>query len=181
MLIILQSLTIILFQFSGPRINFVGAANFFAEIFFLLGIFSFWYFFLFLSWPPFSFHFWSFSPLPWKRVPPPQSGVPDSCLVLPCGGESPAPGTVSPQCKCCLRENGTPQARVARNPARVRRVVPFPGWPQAPVRSSGSPLSIFPRGHFASSPSECKRFPPSGENPETHEVLAPSQDSVPFG
>ena len=75
--------------------------------------------------------------------------------------ESPTPGTVSPQCKCCLRKNGTPQVRVARNPARVRRVVPFPGSPQAPVRSSGSPLSIFLRGKFASSPSECKRFPPS--------------------
>ena len=56
--------------------------------------------------------------------PSPQSGVPDSCLVLPCSGESPAPGTVSPQSKFYLRENGTPQVRVARNPARVRRVVP---------------------------------------------------------
>ena len=47
------------------------------------------------------------------------------------------------------------------------------------VRSSGSPLSLFSRG-LAGSPSEYKRFPPTGVNPKTHGVLA-SQDSVPQG
>ena len=78
--------------------------------------------------------------------------------------ESSAPGTVSPQSKFCLRKNGTPHVRVARNPARVTQVVPLPGWPQAPVRSSGSPLH-FPERIFCQFPVRVQAISPFRRKP----------------
>ena len=66
--------------------------------------------------------------------------------------ESSAPGTVSPQGKFCLRKNGTPQVRVARNPARVRRVV-------LPSRLTASTRQEFRQSSFHFSERTCCQFP----------------------
>ena len=97
----------------------------------------------------------------------------------PCRGVSPVLGTASPPgTTMCLRKSGPPQDGALENHQGSSESSPF-RLAASTVRDSGSPLSIFPRGHHQF-PSEYKRLPPSGENPKTHGAPA-GQDSVPRG
>ena len=60
----------------------------------------------------------------------------------------------------------------ARNPRKGRAGSSFSGWPRAPSRVPGSPLSLFPRGRAQVPPQSASGFPLPEKNPKTHGVLA---------
>ena len=82
--------------------------------------------------------------------------------------ESPVSGTVSPRDKDCPRKTDRPPSGLQETSRSQSGSLS--GWPQAPFRSPGSPLSIFPRGR-----TPVPRWGPSGfplleKKPKTQEV-----------
>ena len=101
------------------------------------------------------------------RVALPQLGVPDyNVWYSPCGGV-PFWGALS-LLAFCLRNSGPPQDGVLENHQGSSELPPVRLAASTVRGDSGSPLSLFPRGHSPVPPSKYKRFPPLGENPETH-------------
>ena len=111
------------------------------------------------------------------RMALPQLGVP--VWYSPLRWSLPFWGSASPPGTMCLRKSGPPQRGVLKKPPRVRRVLPCQVGRKY---RQGCRQSSFPFSGrtFTGSPSEYKRFPPLGENPETHGAPA-GQDSVPQG
>ena len=94
--------------------------------------------------------------------------------------ESPVRGSTLALVQTLPEEKRPSPEQVARNPRKGRAGSSLSGWPQAPVRSSEQSSFPFLERTCTGCPSEYKQFPPTGENPKTHGVLA-SQDSVPQG
>ena len=72
--------------------------------------------------------------------------------------------TVGPRANFARGKTTLPRAG-ARNPRKGRASSSLSGWPQAPSGVPDSPLSFF-REDLHRSPSEYKRFPPTGEKPQ---------------
>ena len=83
----------------------------------------------------------------------------------PSAEQSPVLGTVGPRDKFCPRKNGTPQSGSLEIHARVEQVVLFQDdrKHRQEFRQSSFPFS---GRTYTSSPSEYKRFPPTGEKPQ---------------
>ena len=118
-------------------------------------------------------------PAPWKgretllwRARTRLSGAPPA-------EESPVLGYRRPSRKFCPRKNGTPRSGLLETTQRSSRLLSF-RLTASTIRSSGSPLSLFSRGHSPVPPQSTSGFPQPEKNPKTHGVLA-SQDSVPQG
>ena len=120
----------------------------------------------------FSFHRWSL----WGIYPQrsnPVEGVGRILLCVECTRLSGAPPQRSlpfwgplALAQILPEEKRPSPERVARNHARVEQVSSLSGWPKAPSGVPGSPLSFFLERTYTGSPSEYKRFPPTGEKPQ---------------
>ena len=113
---------------------------------------------------------------PWKGGSLPQLGVPSG--TPPCGGVSRSGGALS-LLAVCLRKSGPPQDGVLENHQGSGEFSPV-RLAASTVRGSRQSSFPFSGRTFTGSPSEYKRFPPLGDNPETHGAPA-GQDSVPQG
>ena len=125
------------------------------------------------------FHWTMSKPPSHGRVALPQLGVPDYIVwYSPCGGVSPFWEPLA-LLAICLRKSVHPQDGVLENhqgsgklsPVRLAASTVRGGFRQSSFPFSERTYTSFP-------PSEYKRFPPLGENPETHGAPA-GQDSVP--
>ena len=86
--------------------------------------------------------------------------------------ESPVLRTVNPRDQILARGKAALPRAGCQKTNKGQASSSLPGWPQAPVRSSGSPLSFFPRGRTPVPPQSPSSFPLLEKNSKTHEILA---------
>ena len=92
--------------------------------------------------------------------------VHQTSVWCPSAGEFPVLGTVGPRDKFCPRKNGTPQSGLLESHARVEKVVLSFRLTASIIRGSRQSSFPFIERTFTGSPSEYKRFPPTGEKPQ---------------
>ena len=133
----------------------------------------------------FVFSFALYTPLPstvgshwclWPQSPgrqgdSPAWNAPDLCLVLHTQWSLSRSGSVSPRANFARGKTALPRAG-CQKATKGQASRSLSGWPQAHVRRSDSPLSLFPRGRTPVPPQSASSFPLPEKNSKTHEVLA---------